>query len=122
MIQAICRSSRTVSNHSLLRTVSASIVLALWVLVSSCANRAKVSDQTIPKMITPLTDDDFNGLVAQLQPLMNFQSLRASQVGITFIDEESSERYRTADAQLALRRPDNIYLKVQIPVTGRKIA
>lgn len=120
MIQAIRRSR--VSDHSLLRAVSAIIVLALWVLISSCANLAKVSDQTIPKMILPLADADFNGLVARLQPLMNFQSLRSSQMGISFIDEESSERFRTADAQLALKRPDNIYLKIQLPVTGTKIA
>src|SRR5438874_3510099 len=122
MIQAIRRSRRTVSNHSLLRAVSAIIVLALWVLISSCANLAKVSDQTIPKMILPLTDADFNGLVARLQPLMNFQSLRSSRVQIGFIDEESSERYRNADAVLALKRPDNIYLKIQVPVTGSKVA
>jgi len=120
MIQAIRRSR--VSNHSLLRAVSASIVLALWVFISSCANLAKVSDQTIPKMILPLADADFNGLVGRLQPLMSFQALRSSRVQIRFIDDESSERYRTADAVLALKRPDNIYLKVQIPVTGSKVA
>src|SRR5437868_2856777 len=122
MIQAIRRSRRTVSNHSLLPAVSAIIVLALWVLISSYANLAKVSDQTIPKIILPLTDADFNGLVARLQPLMNFQSLRSSRVQIGFIDEESSERYRNADAVLALKRPDNIYLKIQVPVTGSKVA
>lgn len=120
MIQAIRR--RRVSDHLLLRAVSASIVLALWVLISSCANLAKVSDQTIPKMILPLTDADFNGLVAQLQPLMNLQSLRSPHVRLGFIDAESSERYREADAVLAFKRLDHIRLLIQAPLTKTKIA
>lgn len=122
MIQAIRRSSRTVSGHSLLRAVSAILVLALWVLISSCANLAKVSDQTIPKMILPLTDADFNGLVARMQPLMNLQSLRSPHVRLVFVDAESSERYRTADAVLAFKRPDHIRLLIQAPLAKTKIA
>jgi len=104
------------------RAVLALLILTLLILAGACANIAKVSDETIPRLVTPLSEADFSTLVQQLQPLMNYQSLRSSRVSIQFIDAESAERYRTADAQLVLRRPDKIRLIVQLPVAGTKIA
>jgi hypothetical protein len=60
-------------------------------------------------------------LVAQLQPLANLKSFRSSNVYIRFNDAQSAERYREAEAILALKRPDNIRLIIQIPVVKTKV-
>ncbi len=103
----------------------ASLVIAVLVLMLpgiSCANLAKVSDATIPRLLTPLTVAGFEDLTRQIQPLTDLQSLRAWSVYIRFIDAESAERYREAEAILALQRPDKIRLVVQVPVVKTKLA
>ncbi|QQS45792.1 MAG: hypothetical protein IPM66_17930 [Acidobacteriota bacterium] len=97
-------------------------VLVMMLLGSSCANLAKVSDVTIPRLLTPLTTAGFNDLTRQIQPLTDLRSLRAWSVYIRFIDAESAERYREAEAILALQRPDKIRLVVQVPVVKTKLA
>lgn len=97
-------------------------VLALILLGNSCANLARVSDATIPRLLTPLTDAGFETLTGQIQPFADLQSLRAWSVYIRFIDAESAERYREAEAILALQRPDKIRLVIQVPVVKTKLA
>jgi hypothetical protein len=122
MIQAIRSGGRIAKDHRGWRLLSAIVVLSLMALTSACEKLVKVSDQSIPKLITPLAASDFKGLVAQLQPFMSFQTLRSSRVLIQFLDAEAAERYSNADAQLVLQRPSNIRLIIQVPVTGSKIA
>lgn len=104
------------------RVYFALLALILSLFTISCANLVKVKDASIPKLIEPLAESDLNGLVAQLDGLVQLQGLRSSRVLIQFIDAESTEKYRTADALLVLQRPDKIRLIVQIPVTGTRIA
>jgi hypothetical protein len=98
------------------------LVLAVSFLSLSCRNIATVRDDTIPRLLTPLTNSEFNELVAKLQPSVNLKSLRAQRVLLQFLDVESSERYRTAEAIMLLNRPDQIRVIVQVPVTGSQIA
>ena len=60
--------------------------------------------------------------MTSVQQFTSIQALRASRVLIQFIDVESKDKYRTADAILAVQRPDKIRLVVQVPVTGTRIA
>ena len=122
MTQAIRRRDMAASDHLVFRAVSAIIVLTLSVLISSCAHLAEVSDPTIPKRITPLSEANFNQLVARLQAVQNFQTLSISRAGIRSIDAESGTRSRgQGDVQLALKRPDKIYFVVQVPISKSKI-
>ncbi len=97
-------------------------VLALTILSSSCASLVKVRDATIPRLITPLAEAKFNDLIEQLQPFTQIQSLRSWSVYIRFIDAESAQRYREAEAILVLKRPDKIRLVIQAPAIKTKIA
>ena len=67
-------------------------VLALILLGNSCANLARVSDVTIPKLLTPLTDAGFEELTGRIQPFTDLQSLRAWSVYIRVIDAESADK------------------------------
>jgi len=120
MIQADCPGLS--KGRLLLRTICFIPVLALFVLAASCAKFAKVSDQSIPKLLTPIADAEFDQLTAKLRAFINVQAMRSSRVTIQFLDAESTERYRTADASLVLKRPDNIRLIIQVPTVGTKIA
>jgi len=104
------------------RAALAAVGLTLMVLTGACSNLARVSDESIPRLLTPLSDSDFKALVAQLEHFTSLQALRSTRVLIQFNDAESAERYRTADGVLVLQRPDKIRLIIQVPVTGTQIA
>lgn len=110
------------SGRTLLRITQFLSLLALLVLTSSCANIAKVRDESIPKLITPVVNADFDTLLAQLKPFTEVQSLRTSRATIQFFDASSAERFRTADATLVLQRPDKIRLIIQVPTVGTRVA
>jgi hypothetical protein len=96
------------------------VLLAL--LSSSCANLARVKDTSIPRLVTPLAEAKFDGLIKQLQPFLTLQSLRTTRVGLSFLDAESAERWRESEAILVLQRPDKIRLIIQLPAIKTKIA
>lgn len=110
----------TPSRLACLRTGIVILVLALG--SSACANLARVKDESIPRLLDPLEVSEFKDLLAQLQSFTDMQALRATRGLIQFIDAESRNKYRTADMQLVLQRPDKIRLIVQYPITGTKIA
>lgn len=97
-------------------------VLALTILSSSCSSLVKVRDSSIPRLLTPLAEAKFEDLIEQLKPFTDLQSLRSWSVYIRFIDAESAERYREAEAILVLQRPDKIRMVIQAPVVKTKLA
>ena len=97
-------------------------VLLVILSASACANLARVKDESIPRLLEPVTDSEFKDLLAQVKSLTEMQALRATRGLIQFIDAESKNKYRTADMQMVLQRPDKIRLIVQYPITGTKIA
>lgn len=97
-------------------------VVLLFLLDSSCANLAKVKDNSIPKLVTPLADAKFDDLIKQVQPFANLQALRTTRVGLSFLDSDSAERWRESEAILVLQRPDKIRLIIQLPAIKTKIA
>lgn len=99
------------------------LLSALLALVGiSCAKIAKVRDDSIPKLASPLADADFDVLMAQLRSFAEVQSLRTSRATIQFLDAASAERFRNADASLVLQRPDKIRLIIQVPTVGTRVA
>lgn len=106
----------------LLRVVPVILLSLGSLFASSCAKLAKVSDSSIPRLQTPLAKADFNQLIAQLKPFTELQSLRTTRVATRFIEPESGERWRDAEAILVLQRPDKLRLIVQIPVTHSRVA
>lgn len=102
------------------------VIACLWAsaaLVTSCSSLVKYKDETIPKPLTPVATADFDGLVAQLKPFMELESLRATRISMKFVDMLQSERYRgAADATLVMQRPEKVRLIIQVPVTKSKLA
>ncbi len=105
---------------SRLRVALPTLILAL--LTGACANLVRVRDESIPRLLEPLAVSDLKELTDQLKGLTDMQALRATRGLIQFIDAESKDKYRTADMQLVLQRPDRIRVIVQYPITGTKIA
>lgn len=106
----------------LLRVVPVVLLSLGSLFASSCAKLAKVSDNSVPRLQTPLAKADFNQLIAQLKPFTELQSLRTTRVATRFIEPEAGERWRDAEAILVLQRPDKLRLIVQIPVTRSRVA
>jgi len=104
------------------RILRGGLILALSFLTISCSSLVKVRDVSIPTLLTPVAKSDANDLLAKLDSFTSLKSLRASRVLIQFIDAQSRDKYRTADAILVVQRPDKIRLNVQVPVTGTRIA
>jgi hypothetical protein len=100
----------------------AAAMLAMLGLLQGCANLARVSDESIPKLLTPLVEADLKTLLSRVEPLTTLQAFRSSRVLIQFLDAESAEKWRNADAVLVLQRPDRIRLIIQVPVTKTKVA
>jgi hypothetical protein len=98
------------------------IVLSLTSLIAGCSRLVKVSDVSIPRLLTPLVEAKTEDLLKQLQPFTNLQSLRSSPVYLRFLDAESAEKYREAVAILVLQRPDKIRLVIQAPLVKTKLA
>lgn len=97
-------------------------VLALAILGSSCAGLVRTKDYSIPKLITPLADSQYDDLLKQLKPFTDLQGLLSSPVYIRFLDNVSSQRYFEANSILILQRPDKIRLIIQTPGISSKIA
>jgi hypothetical protein len=102
-------------------TLTVGIVL-LSFLASSCRRLVKVSDTSIPRLLTPVVEADFQQLIAQLKLFTELQALRSSRVTLRFIEPLIEERWRDAEAILVLQRPDKIRVVVQIPVTRTRVA
>ncbi len=96
--------------------------MILSLLASSCARLVKVSDTSIPRLLTPVAEADFQQLLAQLKPFTGLQSLRTSRVTLRFIEPLLEERWRDAEAILVLQRPDKIRLVIQVPVAKSRVA
>jgi len=92
------------------------------ILGSACSGLVKVEDVTIPRLLTPIGTATVEEMTAQLRPFLQLNTLRASSIYLRFDDLESAQRYRDADALLALQRPDKIRLVINVPVVRTRIA
>jgi len=99
-----------------------SVLLVGVILGSACSGLVKVEDVTIPHLLTPIGTATVEEMTAQLRPFLQLNTLRASSIYLRFDDLESAQRYRDADALLALQRPDKIRLVINVPVVKTRIA
>lgn len=98
-------------------------LLASTALLNSCASIVKYKDESIPQPLTPVADADFDALLTHLKPFTEVESMRATRISMKFVDVEAGERYRgAADATVVLKRPSNVRLIIQVPVTKSKLA
>ena len=104
------------------RTVFAFVLGLVCLNFAGCAKLAKVSDSSIPRLVTPLATADLNQLLTQLKPFTELKACRASRIALRFIEPQAEARWRDAEAILVLQQPDRIRVVIQIPVTKSRLA
>ncbi|MFN7946807.1 MAG: hypothetical protein U0Z53_15755 [Blastocatellia bacterium] len=82
-------------------------------LTSACRSLFVRSDTSIPRLATPLAQEDFDSLKARLTQFTEMSALRTQRVLLQFFDTQSAERLPAADAILVFQRPDRIRLRLQ---------
>ncbi len=100
------------------------IVLALFG-ASGCSRFVK-RDVAVPSLLSPLVEADTNQLLEEVNRLAQVRSLRG-KIDVQFLDNSFAkcgiaERYRTAEGDVILERPGHVYLVIQAPFVGTKIA
>lgn len=116
------------------RAAWAAAVLGAAVLLSGCSAVTKVGgffvrtkDQVVvPQPLTPLVEADMPQMFEEINRLGAVKSLNG-RVDIQFLDTSYAEcgladKYRTADGRLVVQRPGQVYLTVQVPIVGSKVA
>ena len=113
-------------NWECVRAAAAAAVLAAALLLSGCG-LFKVSRRvSVPQPLTPLIEADMPQMFEEINRLGAVKSLNG-RVDIQFLDTSYApcglaEKYRTADGRLVVQRPGQVYLTVQVPVIGTKVA
>lgn len=97
------------------------VLLAAMLCAVGCVKTVRVP-QTLP-VEAPLTLKDLVGRVESLTHVLAVQST----VTMQFRDrrgasEGKNKQYPAGDANLVLQRPENIRLRIKVPVVGKKIA
>src|SRR5215217_6100413 len=120
--------------HSLKNRGGARAAWGAAVLLSGCGAVTKVGglfvrakDQVaVPQPLTPLVGADMAQMFGEINRLGAVKSLNG-RVDIQFLDTSYAEcgladKYRTADGRLVVQRPGQVYLTVQLPLVGSKVA
>ena len=102
------------------------LCVALCAFASAGCSRLIKSKISVPQLLTPLEAADTARLVDEVNALARVQSMRG-KVDIQFLDNSFAqcgvvEKYKTADADITTQRPGQIYLTIQDPFIGSKIA
>lgn len=84
------------------------------------------SNVAVTPLLEPLERAETPQLVAEINRLAGVKSLRG-KIDIQFLDTSFArcgvvEKYRTADGDVTLQRPGQVYLVIQDPFVGSKIA
>lgn len=121
-------------NWGFVRAAAAAAVLGAAVLLSGCGAVTKIGgffvrtkDQVaVPQPLTPLVDADMSQMFEEINRLGAVKSLNG-KVDIQFLDTSYApcglaDKYRTADGRLVVQRPGQVYLTVQVPIVGTKVA
>ncbi len=121
-------------DRGLTRAAWAAVVLCAALLLPGCGAVTKIGGffvrtrdhVTVPQPLTPLVDADMPQMFEEINRLGAVRSLNG-RVDIQFLDTTYAEcglaeKYRTADGRLVVQRPGQVYLTVQVPVIGTKVA
>jgi hypothetical protein len=104
----------------------AAAVLAVALLLTGCGLFKPSRKISVPQPLGPLVSADTAQMFAEINRLAAVNALDG-RVDIQFLDNSFAEcgiaeKYRTADGRLVTQRPGKIYLVINIPVIGTKIA
>ncbi len=119
------RRNAAASRHGATRLALALVLLACALASAGCSWFIK-SKVSVPPLLGPLAEADADRLFAEINRLAAVQSLRG-KVDIQFLDNSFAqcgvvEKYKEADADITTQRPGQIYLTIQDPFIGSKIA
>jgi hypothetical protein len=117
-----------------MRAAAAALVLAAAALTGGCGAITKIGGVfvktkdkvVVPQTLAPLVDADMPQMFGEVNRLGGVRSLNG-RVDIQFLDTSYApcglaDKYRTADGRLVVQRPGQVYLTVQAPIVGTKIA
>ena len=104
----------------------AGLLLAAALLTAGCGLFRTSTRIEVPQPLTPLVSADMPQMFEEINRLGAVRSLNG-RVDIQFLDTSYApcglaEKYRTADGRLVVQRPGQVYLIVQVPVIGTKVA
>ncbi len=102
------------------------LFVALCASASAGCGRFIKSKISVPQLLAPLEEADTARLIEEVNRLARVQSIRG-KMDIQFLDNSFAqcgvvEKYKTADADITTQRPGQIYLTIQDPFIGSKIA
>jgi hypothetical protein len=102
------------------------LALAACALASVGCSRFNKSKVTVPQLLSPLQEADTARLIGEVNRNAQIRSLRG-KVDLKFLDNSFAqcgiaEEYTAADADITTQRPGQIYLTIQDPFIGSKIA
>ena len=102
------------------------LALAACALASAGCSRFIKSKVAVPQLLSPLQQADTGRLIEEINRAAQVRSLRG-KVDLKFLDNSFAqcgiaEEYTAADADITTQRPGQIYLTIQDPFIGSKIA
>jgi len=101
------------------------LILVALLGASGCSRFVK-RNVSVPSLLSPLAEADTNQLLEEVNRMAQVRSLRG-KIDIQFLDNSFAkcgiaEKYRTAEGDVILERPGQVYLVIQAPFVGTKIA
>lgn len=108
------------------RRLLVALALAACALASAGCSRLIKSKVSVPQLLSPLQQADATRLIEEVNRTAQVRSLRG-KVDLKFLDNSFAqcgiaEEYTAADADITTQRPGQIYLTIQDPFIGSKIA
>lgn len=102
------------------------LVIGIALLGASGCSRFVKRQVTVPSLLSPLVEADTRQLLDEVNRLAQVRSLRG-KIDVQFLDNSFArcglaEKYRTAEGDVILQRPGQVYLTIQAPFVGTKIA
>ncbi len=102
------------------------VVLVAATLLTGCGLFRTKTRIVVPQPLTPLVEADMPRMFEEINRVAAVRALNG-KVDIQFLDNSYAEcgiaeKYRTADGRLVVQRPGQVYLIVQVPVIGTKVA
>src|SRR5918998_2517385 len=118
--------SRPPSPRPLRARLLVALALAACALASAGCSRFIKSKVTVPQLLSPLEQADTARLIEEANRAAQVRSLRG-KVDLKFLDNSFAqcgiaEEYTAADADITTQRPGQIYLTIQDPFIGSKLA
>ena len=113
-------------NCGRLRAAWLSALFAAGLLLSGCGLVKTKTRISVPQPLTPVVDADMPQMFEEINRLGAVKSLNG-RVDIQFLDTSDApcglaDKYKTADGRLVVQRPGQVYLVVQLPIVGSKVA